>query len=968
MSNPLVEIMKLGQSIWYDNIRRAMLVSGDLKKKIDEDDLRGVTSNPTIFEKAITGSTDYDEQMRTLVTGGKDVNDIFDEMILKDIGDAADVLKTVYDKTNGIDGYISLEVSPRLAYDTDGTIKEADRLFNLLGRKNVMIKIPASAEGIPAIEESIYRGININITMIFSIENYEQVAEAFIKGLERRAAEGKNVDGIASVASFFVSRVDTMIDTDLEYRARHAATPAEKEKLEKLCGRAAVANAKLAYQKFKDIFHGQRFAALKAKGAQVQRPLWASTGTKNPKYSDVLYIDNLIGAETVNTVPPATYTAIRDHGKVALTIEENLDDCHKLVGELKEVGIDLKAVTEKLQQDGLAAFVTSFDTLVESIRAKRDALLSGINDRLTSSLGKYTDAVNNAIKEAEKTDVMRRIWHKDAALWKSDEASQKIINNALGWLTVPDTMIGVEDDLLQFADRIRGVREFKHVMVCGMGGSSLCPEVLRQTFGKQDGYPELLVLDSTDPDAFADIANQIDITHCLFVISSKSGTTTEPLVFYKYWYDQVSKKRPDPGECFIAITDPDTLMEKMATEDKFKRIFLNPADIGGRYSALSYFGMVPAALMGLDVKKLLDRAERIVHSCASVVPAHENPGARLGAIMGECAKAGRDKLTIIADPKIASLGLWIEQLIAESTGKEGKGILPVAGEPLGVPSAYGDDRLFVSISVGKPVGDTDVKLKALEAAGHPVVYRTLNDLYDLGEEFFLWEIATAFAGHLLGINPFDQPNVQESKDATKELLEIFTKTGKLPEQSKLVSDGTLTIYADDTARVGLQASSVLDALKSHLARAGTGDYIAMLDYIEETPEHEALIQQIRTHLRDATKCATTTGYGPRFLHSTGQLHKGGAGNGVYLQLTAPDTTDLPIPNQPYTFSILKGAQALGDFRSLASRGRRAIRVDLGANVTAGLTRLRDLIGEAIPRSGATGASTNAPLTGSRGTL
>jgi len=968
MSNPLVEIMKLGQSIWYDNIRRAMLVSGDLKKKIDEDDLRGVTSNPTIFEKAITGSTDYDEQMRTLVTGGKDVNDIFDEMIVKDIGDAADVLKTVYDKTNGLDGYISLEVSPRLAYDTDGTIKEADRLFKLLGRKNVMIKIPASAEGIPAIEESIYRGININITMIFSIENYEQVAEAFIKGLERRAAEGKNVDGIASVASFFVSRVDTMIDTDLEHRARHASSPAEKEKLEKLCGRAAVANAKLAYQKFKEIFHGERFATLKAKGAQVQRPLWASTGTKNPKYSDVLYIDNLIGAETVNTVPPATYTAIRDHGKVALTLEEGLDDCHKLVGELKEVGIDLKAVTEKLQQDGLAAFVTSFDTLVESIRAKRDALLSGINDRLTASLGKYADAVNNAIKEADKNDVVRRIWHKDAALWKSDEASQKIINNALGWLTVPDTMIGVEDDLLQFADRTRGVREFKHAMVCGMGGSSLCPEVLRQTFGKQDGYPELLVLDSTDPDAFADIANQIDITHCLFIISSKSGTTTEPLVFYKYWYDQVSKKRPDPGECFIAITDPGTLMEKMATDDKFKRIFLNPADIGGRYSALSYFGMVPAALMGLDVKKLLDRAERIVHSCASVVPAHENPGARLGAIMGECAKAGRDKLTIIADPKIASLGLWIEQLIAESTGKEGKGILPVAGEPLGAPSVYGDDRLFVSISVGKPVGDTDVKLKALEAAGHPVVYRTLNDLYDLGEEFFLWEIATAFAGYLLGINPFDQPNVQESKDATKELLETFTKTGKLPEQSKLVSDGTLTIYVDDTARGDLQTSSVLEALKSHLARAGTGDYIALLDYIEETPEHEALIQQIRTHLRDATKCATTTGYGPRFLHSTGQLHKGGAGNGVYLQLTAPDTTDLPIPNQPYTFSTLKQAQALGDFRSLASRGRRAIRVDLGANVTTGLTRLRDLIGEAIPRSGAIGASSNAPLTGSRGTL
>jgi len=955
MSNPLVEIMKLGQSIWYDNIRRAMLVSGDLAKKIEEDDLRGVTSNPTIFEKAITGSNDYDEQMRTLVQAGKGVSEIYEDLVVDDIASAADILKPVYDKTDSLDGYISLEVNPGLAYKTQETIDEADRLFKRLGRKNVMIKIPAAQEGLPAIEECIYRGINVNVTMIFSVENYVQVAEAFIRGLERRAAEGKNVDHIASVASFFVSRVDSAIDTDLEYKARHASSPEEKARLEGLMGRAAVANAKIAYAKYKEIFHGERFAALKAQGAQVQRQLWASTGTKNPKYSDVLYVDNLIGPETVNTVPPATYTAIRDHGTPRLTLEEGLEECHTLVRELGDIGIDLKAVTEKLQKDGLSSFVTSFDTLAQSIESKRDAILSGINERLTASLGKYGDAVSAAIKEADKGDVMRRIWRKDAALWKGEEAHQKIIKNALGWLTVPDMMIGVEDDLVQFADRIRNVREFKHVMVCGMGGSSLCPEVLRQTFGKQEGYPELLVLDSTDPDAFSDIADQIDITHCLFIISSKSGTTTEPLVFYKYWYDQVGKRKENPGECFVAVTDPGTLMEQMATEDKFKRIFLNPADIGGRYSALSYFGMVPAALMGLDVKKLLDRAERVVHACASVVPAADNPGARLGAIMGECAKAGRDKLTIITDPKISSFGLWVEQLLAESTGKDGKGIVPVAGETLGSPSVYGDDRLFVYVAVGKPDSETEAKLKALEAAGHPVVYRTLTDLYDLGEEFFLWEIATAFAGWRLGINPFDQPNVQESKDATKELLETFTRDGKLPEQDVLATDGMLTLYADEKTRAELPGASVGEALKAHLQRAGAGDYIAMLNYFEESPEHEAVIQHIRGHLRDATRCATTTGYGPRFLHSTGQLHKGGSAAGVFMQLTAPDIKDLPIPGQPYTFSTLKQAQALGDFRSLSSRGRRALRVDLGADVLAGLNRLHELIGDAIPRSGATGA-------------
>src|ERR671921_355483 len=632
MSNRLVEVMRLGQSIWYDNIRRAMLDAGDLQKKVEEDDLRGVTSNPTIFEKAITGSTDYDEQLGKLVQAGKGVGEIYEDLVVEDISNAADPPKPVYDKTDGLDGYISLEVSPKLAYDTQGTIDEATRLFDRVGRRNVMIKIPASQEGLPAIEESIYRGVNINITMIFSIENYEQVAEAFIKGLERRAAEGKNVDGIASVASFFVSRVDTAIDADLEYKARHASSPEEKQRLEALCGKAAIANAKLAYEKFKEIFHGPRFAELKAKGAQVQRCLWASTGTKNPNYSDVLYVDNLIGPETVNTVPPATYTAIRDHGVPKVTLEEGIEECNKLFDDLRALGIDIAAVTQKLQEDGLAAFVTSFDTLVESIESKRDALLSGINERLTASLGKYSEAMSAAIKEADKGDVMRRIWRKDAALWKQEEAHQKIIKNALGWLTVPDMMIGVENDLVEFADRIRNVREFKHAMVCGMGGSSLCPEVLRQTFGKQEGYPELLVLDSTDPDAFAGFVDQVDITKCLFIISSKSGTTTEPLVFYKYWYDQVSKKKENPGECFVAITDPGTKMESDATRDKFKRIFLNPADIGGRYSALSYFGMLPAALMGLDVRKMLERARCIMQACAQVVPATENPGARLGAI------------------------------------------------------------------------------------------------------------------------------------------------------------------------------------------------------------------------------------------------------------------------------------------------------------------------------------------------
>ncbi len=563
--------------------------------------------------------------------------------------------------------------------------------------------------------------------------------------------------------------------------------------------------------------------------------------------------------------------------------------------------------------------------------------------------GQLAGEMSGAIKQAEDDNVVKRIWRKDASLWKADEANQKIITNSLGWLVLPDEMIGVADELIEFSDLTRR-RNYRHIMVCGMGGSSLCPEVLAQTFGPQSGYPELLVLDSTDPDVLAAYADRIQIEHCLFVIASKSGTTTEPTVFYKFWYDQLGRRSANPGENFIAITDPGSPLIEAAGELGFQRVFLNQADIGGRYSALSYFGMVPAALMGIDLKKLLDRAKEMAQACAAVMPATANPAVQLGTFIGECAKAGRDKLTLVTDEKIASLGLWVEQLIAESTGKEGKGILPVAGEPLGGPAVYGQDRVFVTASIGTSSQGMRSKLDAVAAAGNPVVLRQLTDLYDLGAEFFLWEFATACAGWRLGINPFDQPNVQESKDATKELLNTFVSQGSLPEQAPLVAESELTIFAEGHTREALPVTSVTDALRAHLATVKQGDYIALLNYIEETPAIEARLQEIRTLLRDTTKCATTTGYGPRFLHSTGQMHKGGPDTGVFFQITAKDKHDFPVPGEPYSFSILKQAQALGDFRSLVAHGRRALRVDLGADVPAGLQRLHELIAAALPAS------------------
>lgn len=956
-NNPLVELQKLGQSIWYDNIRRALLLTGDLQRKIAEDDLRGVTSNPAIFEKAIAGSTDYNEALDELSAQGRSVEETYEELAIQDIQMAADLFLSVYEKTKSVDGYVSLEVSPRLARDTAGTVAEAKRLWQRLDRNNVMIKVPATPEGLPAIEELIAAGININVTLIFSLDVYQQVMNAYLTGLEKRAAKDRPLAHVASVASFFVSRIDTSVDQALEFKIRRATDEGEKAKLQSLVGKVAIANAKVAYQKFKEVFDSDRFRVLQEKGARVQRPLWASTGTKNPNYRDVLYVESLIGPNTVNTVPPATFTSFRDHGRVKLTLEDDVEGAHETLRLLEEVGISLEEVTAQLLDEGVKKFVEPFDKLMQAIEEKRDAAISSIVERQSVALGEYAQLVEKTIKTMDEQQYVRRLWRKDAALWKRDSEHQKIIRNALGWLTVAETMLEQVDDLKAFAERVKN-DGFQHVMVLGMGGSSLCPEVFRRTFGKIAGRPQLLVLDSTDPATVKSMEQMVDVTSTLFIVASKSGTTTEPLMFYQYFFDKVSREKQDrPGANFVAITDSGTPLEQIALRNKFRRIFLNPVDIGGRYSALSYFGMVPAALMGLDVCEILERAVRADLACERIIPVDSNPGARLGAILGELAKHGRDKVTLIIPPPIESLGLWIEQLVAESTGKEGRGILPVAGEPLESPDMYDDDRVFVYIRTRNVSdGETEAKLKALESAGHPVVRHVMRSELSLGREFFLWEMAAALAGALLGINAFDQPNVQESKDNTKHLLEIYQKEGKLPEQVLLVEADDCRIYADASTKTILQelsqkreeaAGTLAACIGAHLSRATKGDYVALTAYFQEKRAHDELLQAIRTQIRNALKTATTVGYGPRFLHSTGQLHKGGADNGVFIQITADDAEDLPIPSEPHTFGVLKQAQALGDFQSLANRHRRAIRFHLGKDVQTGLKTLLSAVKEAL---------------------
>jgi transaldolase/glucose-6-phosphate isomerase len=959
-TNRLAAVSELGQSIWYDNIRRGLITSGDLQHLIEDDAVVGITSNPTIFEKAIDGSTDYDEAIRELVRQGvTDAQQVFEALAIEDIQMAADILRPIYDRTHGLDGYISLEVSPTAANDTQRTIEEARHLFQRADRPNVFIKIPATEQGLPAIEQMIYEGVNINVTLIFSLERYRAVAEAYIRGLEHRRREGQPVTGIASVASFFVSRVDTLVDKLLDQQIAATEDEARQAELRALQGRAAIANARLAYQIYLEVFHGERFQALRAEGAAPQRCLWASTSTKNPAYRDVMYVEGLIGPETVNTLPPQTIVAFQEHGEVNETLTDDIEGMRTLLDQLAAHDIDMAAVTHQLEIEGVKAFADSYNELLERTAAKIEKLrlemvaapveqpgtAPNLISRQQAELGALQGAVDETLARADREHFAQRVWEKDPSLWKPNPEDQNEITDRLGWLTVAETMSDALPRLNELRDDVRAAG-FTHAVLLGMGGSSLAPEVLSRTFGAAAGQPELLVLDSTDPATILDVERRIDLERTLFIVASKSGETIETLSHFAYFYDKVHARLGDgAGSRFIAITDPGTKLERLAQDHRFRATFRNPADIGGRYSALSYFGLVPAAILGLDLATLLARATTMQHACHGSGPAAENPGLWLGAVMGTCAIHGRDKVTLVVSPPVMTFGYWIEQLIAESTGKEGKGILPVEGEPVGKPSDYGNDRLFVYLRTEQGFDSVqDERVAALRAAGQPVVTLALGDPYDLGGEFFRWEFATAIAGALLGINAFDQPNVQEAKDRTSAILGAYDRTQQLPVPPAVLRTENVTIYAEpeDAQRLH-DAVSLQAALEAFFGQARPGDYIALLAYIQRTPATEAALEQIRVRLRMLCRLATTVGFGPRFQHSTGQLHKGGANTGLFLQLTAHDHEDVAIPGEPYSFGILKQAQALGDLRALQAHERRVIRIDLGADAGAGLSELRQAL-------------------------
>ncbi|HET6595058.1 MAG TPA: bifunctional transaldolase/phosoglucose isomerase [Anaerolineales bacterium] len=899
--NRIAKLTALGQSLWLDNIQRKQLENGELKAMIESGDIRGMTSNPSIFNNAIAKSKDYDAALTSLAWAGWDAEKIFWQLAIEDIRAACDLFAPLYEETDGGDGYVSIEVSPDVAHDTEATLAQVEQLWARVRRPNLMVKIPATKAGLPAIRRATAVGINVNITLIFSLTRYAEVMEAYLGGLEEHLAAGHSVNHIASVASFFVSRVDSKVDPQLP-----DGSP--------LKGKAAIANAKLAYDAYEQTFSSRRWENLKVKGARVQRPLWASTSTKNPAYPDTMYVDDLIGPDTVNTVPPSTLEAFRDHGVAEVTITRGLEEAQDVLNQLEANGISMETVTQELEDEGVKAFADAFAQLLKTIDERKTSA--------ASSLGPIADPVARQIAQLEADSVPERVWKHDPSLWapETDPEGQAEVQKRMGWLDSPEKARELIPAYKAFADEIHkeGIRR---VLVLGMGGSSLTAEVFSALQAAANLHAEhpvsLAILDSTHPEQVSLAGENFPAEKSIYIVASKSGGTAEVMAAFNYFWALSN----GDGSRFVATTDPGTPLEALARKNNFRKIFSSDESVGGRYSALTDFGMVPAALIGLDLERFLDRAEWMKQQSGAQVPAARNPGLTLGAVLAEGARAGRDKLTILADTPLSAFANWIEQIIAESSGKGGKGILPIPLEPLVEPGSYGKDRLFIYL---RQTGEFEENLKALREAGHPAIEYLIPDLYEVGAEMYRWEIATAIACSILGVNAFDQPNVEASKKLTKAKIADYQKNGQLDEGTPVQAGDGYEVFSSTE----VNGSTLAEVLKNFLAQAKPNGYVAITAYLPRNEEMVQKLQAMRIAIRAKTGNAVTAGFGPRFQHSTGQFHKGGPDNALFLVITADPSKDLGVPTEGLSFGTLIRAQALGDYEALIEAGRKALRVHL----------------------------------------
>ncbi len=903
--NNAMRLFEQGQSVWLDYIRRGELKNGKIAGDIEHGIIRGMTSNPSIFRKAIDESKDYDNALVPMALANMDAESIFSQLVVEDIRSAANLFRDLFIRSQGKDGYVSLEVSPLIAHDTEKTIAEAKTLWKAVNRPNMMIKIPVTEESLPAVTELTASGINLNLTLVFSPDMYIKAAKAYISGLKRRLEQGDSIAGIRSVSSVFVSRIDTKADALL----------AEKSvSVRDLMGKAAIRNAQLIYNLSREIFSSEEFKEIEARGGNAQRVLWASTSTKNPHYRPALYVESLIGEDTVNTIPPATLEKFLRSGTVAKTLPADPKEISAYFAELAKSGIDMAAIYRQLETEGIEAFEKDYLATLDSIRTRCESI--------RNHMGPLQGPVEETFLKLDQDSVMRRIFSKDPTVWTFNTQSFAEIRNRLGWL---DTYKTTETALPEYTALRNELKKegIDKILLLGMGGSSLAPEVTAKIFDEETDI-KLQILDSTDPVQVLEARREHDPKTTLFIVSSKSGGTAEVRAFLDYFYEYAKSVLGDKaGSHFVAITDPGTGLEMTARELGFRKIFLSDASVGGRYSALTPFGMLPAVLIGLDPQQISLKVNEIMKNCSPSLPANKNEGAALGGFIGTAAALGKDKLTILTDPAFLPFGTWLEQLIAESSGKEGKGIIPIVNEPDLEDKAYADDRVFVYIKQDGSRADTAARIRE---QGHPVFEISVEDSYDLFREFYRWEIAAAVACSILGVNAFDQPDVQDSKTRTSAKINSYRENGKLEDlEEARFDDGTEVWTADPEILAGCRNYN--DVITQFISGAAAGrDYIAINAYLPRSADMEARLQNLRGVILRNTGCATTLGFGPRFLHSTGQLHKGGPDSGLFIQIVSDPLKDQDIPNEGMSFSILERAQALGDLESLIANKRRVIRI------------------------------------------
>jgi transaldolase / glucose-6-phosphate isomerase len=907
--NKSKDLYSLKQSVWFDNVDRKLIMDGWLKGQIEENIIFGLTSNPSIFKNSISSGNAYSLDIQSMSLAGLDTKQIYEKLAIDDIQNVADLLHSVYLDTNRVDGYVSLEVDPELAYDTHQTVDEARRLWKLVDRKNLMIKIPATRAGISAIRETIAYGINVNVTLIFSVERYLEVIEAYFSGLEDRIENKLPIDGIHSVASFFVSRLDVKIETKISELIRSGKI-SEKE-YQPYMGKPAINNALYAYRKFKESIQSERFKNITEKKGNVQRPLWASTGTKNISYSDVLYVEKLILPQTVNTIPPKTLTAFLDHGKSKIVDFSNAENkCNLLVNDLKKLGLNFSEIWSELEQEGVAAFSKAQGELKSAIEKKRISTIG--------LLGELQLNVEKRIKKIKSEKFSSKLFLPDATIWTSDESEAEEIVRRMGWVDAPVKSRDIVPAAEKLLEEIKS-EGFTHAVVLGMGGSSLAPEVFSKVNNKKSGI-SLSILDSTNPDQIQEKVNEILIEKTLFILSSKSGTTAEMRTLFSYFWEQVSEIEREPGNHFIAITDPETQLEKLGKSKKFRKVFNSDPNVGGRYSALIAFGIIPAVLAGLDGYALLNAANQMREKCAEATAVEINPGFILGSVLSEANLKGKDKLIILTDKSYEAFGSWLEQLVAESSGKTGKGIVPIDLEPKLPIERYSDDRIFYYL---RSEGSLDEAVNNLAENNHPVIISPIETVYGLGSEIYKWEVAAATACSILGVNPFNQPNVQESKSITNEMIYAYKDNPVLEEGDVLFSNDSYAIFANGNENL---KGKPLEEILSTIISPKKGDYIGINAFLPRNNINFEALQQLRRKIMQKYSIPVTLGFGPRFLHSTGQLHKGGKNNGIFLILTQDPSIDIPIPNEGMKFSTLERAQALGDKLALEQNGRRVLRM------------------------------------------